>query len=62
MFPSMFNLVVQKDAMAADLWDCNREKGVGLQPFLGLLMIRRWRRWKAFFLPSIVKNQTLGRG
>ena len=34
MFPSMFNLVVQKDVMAADLWDCNKEEGGWSPTFL----------------------------
>ena len=27
LFPSLFILALQKDAMVADLWDCNREEG-----------------------------------
>ena len=27
VFPSLFNLVVHKDATMADMWDCNKEEG-----------------------------------
>ena len=27
VFPSLYNLAVQKDAMVADLWECSREEG-----------------------------------
>ena len=37
LFPSMFILAVQKDAMVADLWNCNREEGGWSPTFLKVL-------------------------
>ena len=41
--------VAHKDVKASEVWDHNREEGVGIQFFYGLLVIGKWRRWKGFY-------------
>ena len=60
LFPSMFILAMQKDAMVADLWNCFREEGGWSPTFL-----RSFNDWEMeeveIFFSSIrkKKNQTL---
>ena len=48
VFPSLFNLTVQKDAMVAEMWDCNREEGGWSSTFLRPL--NDWEMEEGFLL------------
>ena len=58
LFPSLFILAVQKDAMVIDLWDCNKEEGRWSPTFLKSFHDWEMKEVERFF-SSIHKKKSI---